>query len=275
MGAGDGAGQGEGDAAGAFPRRLGDGAPHPIVVGVGGQLGIEPPLLHEVHGAAEHGGHLRPGQGALGQEAVGLIAPDDAVCIQQVDIGLQGGGDGAGVRKIHGVGAQVFRHGVQLHGPHQIHGQALPADGLEQAVVRTQGPQLGHGEDAGLQAHGHLLRGPGVEAVREELRQLVRPVGGDGGLVLLADAGGPGAEQQGLAGGHLLVGGKGGGAGALDHPLGGQILHVVTGPVAHHVGKSDRGGGYGQQGDRRQRGQRQRQDSPSFHCTYLPFARFP
>ena len=264
-GAADHAGQGQQGNAAAAGRHGGDGAAHPVIVGVAGQLGIDAPLVHKVDGPAEHGGHLGPGQGVLWQKAVELVALDDAVHVQQVYIGLQGGGNRGSVRKAHGVGGQALGQGGELHGPHQIHGQRLTGDGLHQPARAAQGPQLGLRDDAGLQADGHLLGRPGVHLLGQDLLQLVLPVLGDGLLVNGVHAGGTGAKQQRFTGGHLLVWSKGGGAGPLDHPLGGQVLHIVLGPVIGHVGKADGRCGHHQQGERHQRGQRQRENSLSFH----------
>src|SRR5699024_12182974 len=62
---------------------------------------------------------------------------------------------------------------------------------------------------------GHFFLRPAVDVLRQDLLQLVGPVCGDLLFIRGGHAGGPGTEQQGLAGGHLLSGGEGGGAGTL------------------------------------------------------------
>ncbi len=111
---------GKGQLRGAVPVG-GHGGNHPALpgeVGVLGQLGKDAPLVHEADGPPEHGGHFRPGQGALGHEVIGLVPLHDAVHVQQVHVGLKGGGDGVGVHKAHIVAGQAVGQGGQLHSPH-------------------------------------------------------------------------------------------------------------------------------------------------------------
>ena len=259
------AGEHHGGGAIAGGRHRGDGASGPGVGGVGGQLGVNALGIGEVDSPAEHGGHLRPGQAALGHELVGVIALDNAVCTQQIHIGLEHLGNGGGVGIVQGVAGQVLRHGVQLHGPHQVHGQVLTGDGLEESPGGAHGLQFRLANDAGLQTDGHLLLGPAVDLLGQDLAELFGTVGGDLLFILSRHAGGTGAEEKRFAGGHLAGGGEGGGAGAVDDAQPGQVLHVLPGPVALHVGEAHRPGREHQQGHGQRRGQSKNGNSLSFH----------
>ena len=224
-----------------------NGARLPLVVGVVRQLHAGPPLLHEGDGPGEHGGGHLAGNGALGLELVLVGAGDDAVCIEQIDVGLAAGGDVGLIGKGEGIAGQVLGHGGQLHGPHQVQGKVLLGDGL--AVVQRAGVveslQLSVGEDARLQAGGVLIPEPGL-LVAHNGGDIVSPVLADLGPQV-ALHGNAGAQRQGLAALELVLGAELAVVIAFKHALFGHVVDIGLRPVSGgHVG--ERGGECGYRG---------------------------
>ena len=270
---------GQGDAAGGAGQIAGEGQDHHAAVPLGdggngaldkvivvvlAQVGDGAPLLHERQGAGEHGGHDGPGDLAFGAIGVVGVALDDAVDVEQINIGLGRLADGGGVAEGHGIGVQSLGHGTELHGPHQVDRQVLLLDGLGETPILHQTLELGVGEDAGLQADGELPVEPGLGPVQQAVYILLA-VGGNPVGDPLFDGYGPGAEGQGLRRSQLVFRLEGAVLIALEHARVGHFLDVALGPVAGNVREGGRRSRKRRHGQRQGEGQQASEQSFGFH----------